>query len=41
MGSALSELFLKRIHATTLEGFVLKVWGFIFAHNFRRLASIL
>jgi putative transposase len=26
----------KRIHATTLKG-----WGFIFAHNFRRLASIL
>jgi hypothetical protein len=36
VGSALTELFPKRIHATTL-----KVWGFIFAHNFRRLASIL
>ncbi|MCX7602398.1 MAG: IS982 family transposase, partial [Meiothermus sp.] len=41
VGSALSELFPKRIHATTLKGFVLKVWGFIFAHNFRRLAAIL
>ncbi|WP_243455303.1 hypothetical protein [Meiothermus sp. CFH 77666] len=41
VGSALTELFPKRIHATTLQGFVLKVWGFIFAHNFRRLASIL
>jgi len=41
VGSALTELFPKRIHATTLQGFVLKVWGFIFAHNFRRLAGIL
>jgi hypothetical protein len=41
VGSALTELFPKRIHATTLQGFVLKVWGFIFARNFRRLASIL
>jgi hypothetical protein len=41
VGSALTELFPKRIHATTLQGFVLKVWGFIFAHNFRRLASVL
>ncbi|GAO74406.1 IS982 family transposase [Meiothermus ruber] len=41
VGAALTELFPKRIHATTLQGFVLKVWGFIFAHNFRRLASIL
>ena len=41
VGSALTELFPKRIHATTLQGFVLKVWGFIFAHNFKRLASIL
>ncbi|AWR87850.1 transposase IS4 family protein [Meiothermus taiwanensis WR-220] len=35
VGSALTELFPKRIHATILEGFVLKVWGFIFAYNFR------
>nr|WP_245393672.1 hypothetical protein [Allomeiothermus silvanus] len=41
VGSALTELFPKRIHATTLKGFVLKVWGFIFAHNFKRLASVL
>jgi hypothetical protein len=41
VGSTLTELFPYRIHATTLQGFVLKVWGFIFAHNFRRLASIL
>ncbi len=41
VGAALTELFPKRIHATTLQGFVLKVWGFIFAHNFRRLAGIL
>lgn len=34
VGSALTELFPKRIHATTLRGFVLKVWGFIFAYNF-------
>ena len=41
VGSALTELFPKRIHATALQGFVLKVWGFIFAHHFRRLASVL
>lgn len=41
VGSALTELFPKRIHATTLQGFVLKVWGFIFAHNFKRLAGVL
>jgi hypothetical protein len=41
VGSTLTELFPKRIHATTLQGFVLKVWGFIFAHHFRRLASVL
>ncbi len=41
VGTALTELFPKRIHATTLQGFVLQVWGFIFAHNFRRLASVL
>lgn len=41
VGSALTELFPKRIHATTLKGFVLKVWGFVFAHNCKRLASIL
>lgn len=41
VGSALTELFPKRIHATTLTGFVLKVWGFIFAHNCKLLARIL
>lgn len=41
VGSALTELFPKRIHATTLKGFALKVWGFIFAHNCTRLAGIL
>jgi hypothetical protein len=41
VGSALTELFPKPIHATTLKGFMLKVWGFIFAYNCRRLASIL
>jgi hypothetical protein len=41
VGSALTELFPKRIHATTLQGFVLKVWGFVFAHNCKRLAHIL
>jgi len=41
VGSALTELFPKRIHATTLQGFVLKVWGFVFAHNCKLLARIL
>jgi hypothetical protein len=41
LGSALTELFPKRIHATTLKGFVLKVWGFVFAHNCKRLAGVL
>ncbi|RIH81186.1 hypothetical protein Mrose_03606 [Calidithermus roseus] len=41
LGSALTELFPKRIHASTLRGFALKVWGFIFAHNCKRLASVL
>ena len=40
-GSALTELFPKRIHATTLQGFILKVWGFVFAYNCKRLAGIL
>lgn len=41
VGSALTELFPKRIHASTLRGFVLKVWGFVFAHNCKLLGSIL
>nr|WP_276957689.1 hypothetical protein [Allomeiothermus silvanus] len=41
LGCALTELFPKRIHASTLRGFALKVWGFVFAHNCKRLASVL
>ena len=36
VGSALTELFPKRIHAITL-----KVWGFVFAHNSKLLTNIL
>ncbi len=36
-----TELCPKRIHATTLQEFVLEVWGFIFAHNYGQLARIL
>lgn len=41
VASALTELFPKRIHASTIKGFVLKVWGFVFAHNCKLIARVL
>lgn len=39
--SALTQLFPKRIRAFSFRGFDLQVWGFVFAHNCKRLASVL
>nr|WP_245606078.1 hypothetical protein [Thermus amyloliquefaciens] len=39
VGSMLHQLFPRRIHAVTAEGFVLKVFTFILAHNLRLIAN--
>nr|WP_234554030.1 transposase [Thermus caliditerrae] len=39
VGSMLHHLFLRRIHAVTPEGFVLKVFLFVLAHNLRLIAQ--
>ena len=40
VGSSLTALFPKRIHAVTLQGFIIKVMGFIMAHNIRNFIKI-
>jgi len=39
VGSMLHHLFPRRIHAVTPEGFVLKVFLFVLAHNLRLIAQ--
>ncbi|ULR41605.1 hypothetical protein [Thermus sp. NEB1569] len=39
VGSMLHALFPRRIHAVTQEGFVIKVFSFILAHNLNLLAQ--
>jgi hypothetical protein len=40
VGSSLTMLFPKRIHAVTLQGFIIKLMGFIMAHNVRQFLKL-
>jgi hypothetical protein len=40
VGSCLHSLLPRRIHAVTLDGFVLKLMCFVYAHNFNLLHKV-
>jgi hypothetical protein len=40
VGSCLHSLLPRRVHAVTLDGFMLKLMCFIYAHNFNLLHKV-